>query len=149
MSRSATHTCLFYLDACARSVLSANDFVTNIKKRLGNRCYTGQGSCRVCGAFPDLQLEHSDTCSTAQDTIGHSACVPGCAGRNHARRRGSYHEPLELTSAASRLAELFIIAAVPERIAALDVCVAFSNAAVALPTTPRSLPDHSRLRGKP
>ena len=75
----------------ARRMLSAHNSVTNVQKRLGNWCYTGQGSCRVCGAFWDLQLEQSDTCSTAQATRGHF-CLRSCrAGGNQARGRGSYH----------------------------------------------------------
>ena len=76
----------------------------------------------------------ADTSSTAQATRGYSACVPGCALADE----GVTTQPRELTSAASRLSDLFIIAAVTGCSAALDVCVAFSSAAVARgrPTPP-------------
>ena len=51
-----THVChkwLYHLDACAGSVLALHDFVINVQKRLGNRSYTGEGGCRLCGAFLD------------------------------------------------------------------------------------------------
>ena len=62
---------------------------------MSNRTYTGFGQCRLCGSFLDSQLEHGDTCSTAEATRGHYACVHAVLGRS----------------------------------AALDVCVASSNAA--------------------
>ena len=60
---------------CPGGVLTAIDFVANVQKRLGNRMYNGEAACRICGAHLDPQLEHSETCSTAEATRGHYACV--------------------------------------------------------------------------
>ena len=38
-------------DACAGSVLTPYDDITNVQKRLGNRAWTGFGECRLCGSF--------------------------------------------------------------------------------------------------
>ena len=35
----------YHLDACARSVLTPHDDITNVQKRLGNRAWTGFGQC--------------------------------------------------------------------------------------------------------
>ena len=45
------------------------------EKDFGNRAWTGLGQCRQCGSFLDPQLEHAETCSTAEGTRGHDACV--------------------------------------------------------------------------
>ena len=68
-----SHGWLLHLDACAGSVLTPHDYITNVQKRLGNR--VGGGQCRCCGSFLDPQLEHAETCSTAEATRGHYACV--------------------------------------------------------------------------
>ena len=39
----------FHLDACAGSVLTPHDYITNVQKRLGNRVWVGGGQCRCCG----------------------------------------------------------------------------------------------------
>ena len=66
---------LHHLDACAESVLTPHDYITNVQKRLGSRVWVGGGQCRCCGSFLDPQLEHAETCSTAEATRGHYACV--------------------------------------------------------------------------
>ena len=45
------------------------------KKKLGNRTFTGFSQCRLCGLLLDSQLEHGETCSTAEAIRGHHACV--------------------------------------------------------------------------
>ena len=67
---------LYHLDACAGSVLTPNDYITNVQKRLGNRAYTGFGECRLCGSFLDSKLEHGETCSTVEDTQGTMLAFP-------------------------------------------------------------------------
>ena len=39
-----SHQWLYHLDACAGSVLTQHDYITNIQKRLGNRLWQGDGS---------------------------------------------------------------------------------------------------------
>ena len=53
-----SHKWLYHLDACAGSVLTSHDCITNVQRRLGNRDCTGFGQCRLCGSFLDAQLEH-------------------------------------------------------------------------------------------
>ena len=48
----------FILDACAGSVLTPHDYITNVQKRFGNRTWTGCVECRLCGSFLDPRLEH-------------------------------------------------------------------------------------------
>ena len=55
-----SHKWLYHLDACAGSVLTPHDYITNVQKRLGNRAWTGFGQCRLCGSFLDPQLEHTE-----------------------------------------------------------------------------------------
>ena len=50
------HACLagvafYHLDACAGSVQTPHDYITNVRKRLGNRSYKGIDECRLCGSF--------------------------------------------------------------------------------------------------
>ena len=114
---------LYHMDACAGSVLAPHDHITNVQKRLGNRAWTGFGECRLCGSFLHPQLQHGETCSTAEATRGHSVLCglkladPGII----AESRG--------LTATPRPADIFTTAAVPGRSAALDVCVASRNAA--------------------
>ena len=70
-----SHKWLCHLGACAGSVLTPHDFLANAQKRLSNRVWVGGGQCRCCGSFLDPQLEHAETCSTAEATRGHHACV--------------------------------------------------------------------------
>ena len=60
-----SHKGLYHL-ACAGSVLTPHDYITNAQKMLGNRAYTGFGQCRLCTSFLDSQLEHGESCSTAE-----------------------------------------------------------------------------------
>ena len=130
-----SHKWLYHLDACAGRVLTPHDHVTNVQKRLSNGVWTGFGQCRSYGSFLDPQLEHGETCSTAEATRGHCACVhPFLGGLKLADQgidQGITTEPRGLTATQSRPADIFTIAAVPGRSAALDVCVASSNAAAA------------------
>ena len=65
---------VFHLDACAGSVLTPHSCITNVQKRLGNRVWTSAGERRLCDSFLDPQLEHAETCSTAEAARGHNAC---------------------------------------------------------------------------
>ena len=99
-----SHKWLYHLDACTGSVLTPQDRITNMQKRLGNRIWVGGGQCRCCGSFLEPQLEHAETCSTAEATRGHYACVHAVVcGMNLAdpgittRPRGSQkHDPDQL-----------------------------------------------------
>ena len=126
-----SHKWIYHLDACAGSVLSPHDFITNIQKRLGNRAWEGHGECRLCGSFLDPQLEHAETCSTAEATRGHYACVHAVVCGMKLADPNITTEPRGLTASQSRPADIFTTTAVPGRSAALDVCIASSNAAAA------------------
>ena len=71
--------------------------------------------------FLDPQLEHGETCSTAEATRGHYACVHAALGGLKLADPGITTEPGGLTATQSRPADIFTIAAVPGRSAALDV----------------------------
>ena len=43
-----SHKRLYHLVACAASVLTPHDYITNVQKRLGNRAWTGFGEFRLC-----------------------------------------------------------------------------------------------------
>ena len=105
-----SHKWLHHLDACAGSVLTPHDCITNVQKRLGNRAYTGFGQCRLCGSFLDSQLEHSETCSTAEATRRHYACVHSVLGGLADPRIST--ESRGFTEGQSRQADIFTIAAV-------------------------------------
>ena len=51
------------------------DHMTNVQKRLGNRVWVGGGQCWCCGSFLDPLLEHAESCSNAEATRRHYACV--------------------------------------------------------------------------
>ena len=85
------------------------------------RAWTGFGQCRSCGSFLDPQLEHGETCSTAEATRGHHARVHAVLGDLKLADPGVTTEPGGLTETQSRPADLFTTAAVPGRSAALDV----------------------------
>ena len=120
-----------HLNACAGSVLTPHDYITNVQKRLGNREWTGFSQCRMCGSFLDPQRKHGETCSTAQATRGHCACVHAVSGGLKLADPCITTEPRGHTETQLRPADIFTTAAVPGRSAALDVCVASPNAAEA------------------
>ena len=78
-----------------------------------------------------LLLEHAETCSTAEVTRGHHACVHAVVCGMKLADPGIATEPSGLTGSQSRLTDILTTAAVPGRSAALDVCVASSTAAAA------------------
>ena len=87
-----------------------------------------------CGsfiAFIDAQLEHVETCSAAEATRGHCACVHAVQEKPKLADPGIATEPKAPTETQSRPANIFAAAPVQGRSAALDVCVASSNAAAA------------------
>ena len=100
-------------------------------KRLGNRLWEGDGQCRYCDSFLDPQVEHAETCSTAEATRGHYACVHAVVCGMNVADPGITTEPRGRTASQSRLADILTTLAVPGRSTALDVCVAFSIAAAA------------------
>ena len=67
---------LYHLDACAGSVLTPNDNITYVLKRLGNRVWVGWQTVPL---LPFPSWTHSwniaETCSNADATRGHNACV--------------------------------------------------------------------------
>ena len=125
-----SHKWLSHWDASAGSVQAPHDSVINAHERLGNRSYTGEGGCRLCGTFLDPQLEHGDICSTAEATRCHYACVHAVLGVVILADPG-VTEPGGLAEAQSRPADTFTAATVLGRSAALDVCEASSNAVAA------------------
>ena len=111
------------LDACAGSVLTPHDYITNVQKRLGNIVWTGFGTRTSL----DPQLEHGETYSTAEATRRHYACVHAVACGLKLVDPGIATEPTRAHSIAIQATT----AVVPGRSAALDVCDAPPNAAAA------------------
>ena len=117
-----SHKRPYHLDVCAGNVLPPHDYITNVQKRLGNRVWTGFGQCRLCGSFLDSQLEHGETCSPAEATRGHYACVHAVLGGLKLADAGITTEPRGLTEAQSRPADIFTTT-VRGRSAAVDLCL--------------------------
>ena len=90
---------------------------------LGNRAWTGFGQCRLCGSFLNPRLGHGETCSTAEATRGHYACVNAVVCGLKLADPGITTEPRVLTASQTRPADIFTTATVPGRSAALEVCV--------------------------
>ena len=109
-----SHACFSQVAPPLRHILTPHDHITNVQKRPGNRAWTGFGQCRLCGSFLDLHLEHKETCSTAEATLGHYACGHTVFGCLNLADPG-ITEPRGLTEAQSRLADIFTTAAVPGR----------------------------------
>ena len=95
-----SHEWLYHLDACAGSVLTPHDYITNAQKRLGNRAWTGFGDCPLC------------------------ACVHAVLCGLKLTDPRPTTDPRGLTATQPRPADIFTAVAVPGRSAALDVCVA-------------------------
>ena len=108
-----SHKWLYHQDACAGSVLTPHDYITNVQKRLGNRIWVGGGS------FLDPRLEHGETCSIAEATRGHHACVHAVVCGLKLADPGITTEPTGLAASQSRPTDIFTTAAVPGRSAAL------------------------------
>ena len=123
------HKWLWYLDSMAGSVLSQSDYLTCVRKRLGARLIATECGCRCCGRLLDPQLEHAETCATAEATRRHYAVVKEVVKGVRLADAGVTTEPQGLISTQARPAYILTSAAVPGRSAALDVCVASPNAA--------------------
>ena len=85
------HKWPYQLDACAGSVFTPHDYITNVQKRLGNRVLVGGGQCRCCGFFLDPQLEHAETSSNAEAMWEHYACVHAVVCGMKTGRPWHYH----------------------------------------------------------
>ena len=121
--RDISHKWISHLDTKNGAVLAAADFVLNVQKRLGARSHACGLSCQLCGEQLDPQVEHLETCSTAEATRGHYACVQTLVNGLRLADPTVTTEPRCLTSLTSRPADVLTVAAVPGRSAALDVCV--------------------------
>ena len=126
------HRWLSHLDTRAGGGLTAADYVINMQKRLGATPRANVLACRLCGSPLNPQIEHSELCSMAEATRGHYACVRAVVDGLKLADPAVTTEPRGLTTLASRPADIFTIAAVPGRSAALDVLVASPNAAAAI-----------------
>ena len=127
-----SHQWLWHLDSRTGTVLAQTDYIACVQKRLGARIFEGTATCRLCGAPLDTQLHHSENCSTAEATRGHYACVRVLVEGFRLADPATTTEPRGLSDSMARPADILTNAAVPGRGAALDICVASSNAAAAL-----------------
>lgn len=129
--KDTSHKWLWHLNSSDGAVMTEADYVLNIQRRLGARILSGPVACGICGAPLDPQLEHSETCATAEATRGHYACVRALVEGFRVADPTVTTEPQGLTSTSDRPADIFTNAAVAGRSAALDVCITSPNAASA------------------
>ena len=129
--KAVSNRWLWHLDARRGSVLAPCDYIANVQLRLGATILQSEAACRLCGEQLDLQAVHSECCDTAGATRGHYAVVRAMLEGFRLADPSVCTEPRGLTSTQSRPADIFTLAAVPGRRAALDVCVASPNAATA------------------
>ena len=126
-----SHRWLWHLDSVKGSVLSQCDYVFNVQQRLGARIFEAEISCGICGVPLHPDLEHSEVCAIAEATKGHYACVRAAVDGLKMADPGVQTETRGLTNTQARPADIYTIAAVPGRRAALDVCIASPNAVAA------------------
>ena len=129
-----SHRWLWHLDHATGSVLTEEDYVIGIQKRLGAAALTGYPdipACHLCQRSLDPQLEHCETCARAEATRGHYACVRAVVDGLRAADPGLTTEPAGLTDTEDRPADILTTAATAGRSAALDLCVTSPNAAAA------------------
>ena len=115
-----SHKWLSHSDACADSVLTPRDYITNAQNRLGNRSYTCFGECRLCGSFLDAQLDE-----TVQHRRSHwrAPCLRSrFLERTETHGSRIHHGTQRAHRTTIGPADLFTTAAVQGRSAALDVC---------------------------
>ena len=117
-----SHKWLYHLDACAGKCSDAARQHHQRAEQTWQQAWTAFGQCRLGGSFLDPQLELRETCSTAEATRGHHACVHAVLGGLKPADAGITTEPRWLTATQSRPADLFTPAAVPGRSAA-RMCV--------------------------
>ena len=99
-----SHNWLSLFVACAGSVLTPHDCITNVQKTLDNPAYTGFGQCRPRGTFLDPQIEHGEISRTVEANRGHYACVHDVLGSLRLRDPGITTDPKD---SQKRLADLF------------------------------------------
>ena len=117
------------MDACAGSVLATQEFAINAQKMLGNRSCTGEGGCRQCGTFLDPHLSKENPAALPKPLEATMLTFTPSWEDQDSLTLGITTEPLGLTEATSRPADLFPAGAVRGRSAARHVCVALINAA--------------------
>ena len=84
---------------------------TSVQKTRGTRAWTGLANAVCVDDSWTSQIEHGETCSPAEATEGHHACVHAVFGGLPLADPGITTEPRGLTEAQSRVAHLFTIAA--------------------------------------
>jgi len=129
-----SHSWLWHLDRATGSVLSEEDYVLNVQKRVGAVILETQEDtpqCRLCEGHMDPQAEHCETCSIGEATKGHYACVRAMVAGLRLADPTVTTEPQGLSASQARPADILTNAAVPGRSAALDLCVASPLAAAA------------------
>ena len=123
-----SHSWLWHLDSRSGGVLSQEDYIINVQRRLG-AVMVGDGTrCRRCGRLLDTRLEHAENCAQDEATRGHYACVGAVLDGVRCADGSACTEPKGLTTDGSRPADILTDAVAPGMLAAVDVCVASINA---------------------
>ena len=115
-----SHKWLHHMDACAGSVLTPHDSITNVQKKFGKRVHAGFGQYRLCGSWT-LNLPAALLTLPEHTTLGGLKLADPMITT----------KPRGLTEAQSRPADLLTAAAVWGRSVPLDVSLASSNKAAA------------------
>ena len=129
--KGVSHSWLWHLDSRTGSVLSEEDYIINVQRRLGAVMVGEDTTCRRCGQHLDTRVEHSENCAHDQATRGHYACVNAVLGGLRCADCAACTEPRGLTTDGSRPADILTDAVAPGMLAAVDICVASINSSAA------------------
>ena len=121
---------LYRLDRCRGQVFREHDYVDAVGLRLGAAFGPEAMTRAECGVLMSANLSHSSCCARAERTKRHYAKVRICmdyirradAGATLEQRRLSQVEP------RARPGDVFTMAGVPNRDAALDITIASEEA---------------------
>ena len=126
-----SHAWLWHINPREGSVMTEIDYVAAVQKRLGAKIIDAECQCRICGEILDSCLSHSECCALADATRGHYAVVRAVVDGMKIADPALTTEPRGLVDSQARLADIFSIAAVIGRSAALDVSITSPDASTA------------------
>eukprot|EP00973_Karenia_brevis_P090516 12402961-Karenia_brevis.AAC.1 len=129
--KSQSHKWLWLINPRDGAVMSEEDYIINIQKRLGAKILETETVCRQCGQLLDPEMNHCECCAQAESTKGHYAVVRALVEGLRLADSGVVTEPPGLTCTSMRPADILTNAALPGRSAALDVTVASPEATYA------------------
>ena len=123
MTKGVSHSWLWNYNPRHGAVLSEDDFLINLQKRVNARIITDDVKCAKCGLQLDAQCWHCETCGSTARTRGHYATVRACVTGFAVGDPSTTTETPGLTRTAMRPADILTTSALPGRSAALDVTI--------------------------